>query len=131
MATNPQALTLQRISKTEAARAFVACAGLDPQGTETPESAARAGECFELSGQPGRAVLSLQFNGGGAWILAAAGGGDFMAGKGLPVLEGYARARGCASIGFQTMRPGLVRIAQRAGYVKAAIGSGYRLEKKL
>lgn len=131
MAHDPQALSLQRITTTEAARAFAACAGLDPEGIATPESAAQAGECFAAVGPGGRVALALDFGGGVAWVIAAAGGGNGMAGATLAAVEHLAQTRGCGVVGFQTMRRGLVRVARRRGYVAAACGRGVKLEKKL
>lgn len=129
MAHDPQALTIQRISTTEAAQAFAACAGLDPEGIETPQSAAQAGECFAAVGQAGRVALALDFGGGVAWVIAAAGGGNGMAGATLAAVEHLARQRGCQVVGFQTVRPGLVRVASKRGYLASACGPGVKLKK--
>lgn len=129
MAHDAQALTLERISQAEAARAFSVCAGLDPQGIETPQSAAQAGECFAAVGQGGRVALALDFGGGVAWVIAAAGGGTGMAGATLAAVEHLARQRGCQLVGFQTMRRGLVRVASKRGYLASACGPGVRLQK--
>lgn len=131
MAHDPQALTIRRITTSQAARAFVACAGLDPAGAETPESAAQAGECFAAVGPSGAVAFAVEFAEGVAWVVAAAGGGSGMAGDTLAAIESLARGRGCSLVGFQTVRPGLRRIAQRRGYVAAACGRGVKLEKKL
>lgn len=130
MAHDPQELTIQRISRAEAARAFAACAGLDPEKQATPESAAAAGECFSVAGPRGAVAVAVAFGGGVAWISAAAGGGDRMAGTTLQAIESMARQRGCHVVAFQTMRQGLQRIAQRRGYtITGQIGAGVILEK--
>lgn len=132
MAHDPQTLTLTRISTEQAERAFVACAGLDPEGEATPESAAAAGECFAVEGPRGTVAVSVEFAKPVAWIVAAAGGGGGMASETLGAVESLARARGCAVIGFQTLRRGLMRVAKRRGYIETGrIGIGVKLEKNL
>jgi hypothetical protein len=132
MAHVPQTLTIRRISKEEATRAFAACVGLDPQGKATPEGAAQAGECFEVAGKGGEVAISVAFRGGVAWIQAAAGGGDQMAGPTLETIERLARANDCFVIAFQTMREGLKRVATRHGYsIVETIGAGWKLEKQI
>lgn len=134
MARDPQALTLRTIGREQAARAFAACAAfadLDPEGTETPEAAAHAGECFAARGEGGEVALSIDFGAGVAWVVAAVGGSDCMAVPTLAAIERLAVARGCERVGFQTVRPGLHRIATRRGYVAQPFGRGFKLEKKL
>lgn len=134
MAREPQALTLRRIASEHAARAFAACAdfvALDPCGTETPDTAAQAGECFEAVGEGGTVALSIDFGQGVAWVVAAVGGADCMAVPTLEAIERLAANRGCERVGFQTMRPGLHRIATRRGYLAQRTGQGFKLEKRL
>lgn len=129
-----QALTLRRITTSEAAQAFAACVGLDPEGRATPHTAAAAGECFAVEGAAGAVAVSVQFNQAKriAWIVGAAGGGGGMAGPVLAFLERIAAHRGCKRIGFQTMRAGLRRVAQRQGYqVTENKGRGVMLTKNL
>ena len=91
-----------------------------------------AGDCFALSDAAGAVAFSVRFMDGGAWIVAAAGGGDKpMAGAVLTSMESMAKARACAWIGFQTMRKGLHRIATRRGYAATPQGPGYILKKTL
>jgi hypothetical protein len=130
MANDAQSLTLRRITTSEAAQAFKACAGLDPQAKQTPEGAANAGECFAVKGAGGEVAFSIAFNGGVAWVHAAAGGGDNMAGAVLEKIERLARAHQCFCVAFQTMRRGLKRVAEARGYTVAGrIGEGWKLEK--
>ena len=132
MAHVPQALTLWRVTWQEAARAFMACAGLDPEGKATPEQAAQAGECFAAAGKGGEVAFCVSFRGGVAWVHAAAGGGQGMAADTLAIIERLARAHQCFIVAFQTMRPGLQRVATRRGYtVTDTIGAGWKLEKQL
>ncbi len=117
-------------TREQAARAFAACAGLDPEGQETPEGAAAAGECFELRTAAGVLHLSVSFGEGVAWIHAAAGVGQGMTAEGLQAVERTARARGCGLVGFQTMRRGLVQRAKKQGYrITRQVGAGFVLVK--
>lgn len=132
MAHDPQTLTLRRITKDQAAQAFAACAGLDPEGKATPESAAQAGECFAIAGKGGEVAISVAFRGGLAWVMAAAGGGDRMAGPTLDKIERLARGNHCFTVAFQTMRAGLRRVALRRGYREIEqLGAGWKLAKTL
>lgn len=132
MAHDTQTLKMVQATREEAARAFVACAGLDPEGKATPESAAEQGECVAFVGPFGVVHSTIDFAGAQAWIVAAAGGGNGMAGDVLAAIEAEAARRGCSSVGFQTMRAGLRRVAQRRGYtVTDHIGAGVIMEKQL
>lgn len=132
MAHEPQALSVRRITTQEAAQAFAACAGLDPEGKASPQSAAEAGECFAITGKGGEVAVSVGFRGGVAWIHAAAGGGDRMAGPTLDIIERVARAHECFVVAFQTMREGLRRVAHQRGYrTTEQIGAGWKLAKEL
>lgn len=54
---------------------------------------------------------------GREWVIvAAAGRGDDLFGRVLPLIEAKARAAGAGSVRFHTQRPGLVARAKRAGY---------------
>jgi hypothetical protein len=132
MAHDAQTLTVRRITKDEAAHAFTACAGLDPQGKATPETAAQAGECFAVTDKGGEVAFSVSFRGGVAWVHAAAGTGEGMAATTLEIIERLARANQCFIVAFQTMREGLRRVAKRQGYtVSETIGAGWKLEKTI
>lgn len=110
----------------------MACAGLDPEGKATPESAAQAGDCFAVTGKGGEVAISVAFRGGVAWVIAAAGGGHRMAAPTLEIIERLARAHDCFVIAFQTMRQGLRRVAMGMGYETVSnIGPGWKLEKRI
>lgn len=119
------------IPRETAARAFQACAGLDPDGVETPDSAAHAGDCYAISGRNGVLVLSIRIEDGTAWIVAAAGTGEGMTADGLRAVEAYGRSRGCRAVGFQTLRRGLVKQAQALGYRAEPHERGHLLAKEL
>lgn len=115
---NSEKLTLTRISAAAAAGAFQVCTGLDPDGFETPGSAAADGECLRVAGTHGAVITSVNFSDGVAWILAAAGGAGQrpMLRAFLGKMESVAAERGCRVLAFQTVRPGLKRVAQKQGY---------------
>ena len=118
------------IPREQAARAFAACAGLDPQGSATPESAAASGECFRLETDTGALFFALQCADRTAWIHAAAGTGTGMTAAGFRAIELHARYAGCAVVSFQTVRRGLVRKAKKHGYrIARQVGGGFVLEK--
>lgn len=132
MAHVPQALTVRSLDKHQAARAFEPIVHLDPERKTTAAGAAMAGHCFAVAGPGGVVAVSVDFGGGVAWVVAAAGGGGGMASDTLGALEHLARRAGFHTVGFQTLRRGLVRVAQRRGYINTGtIGAGIRMEKKL
>lgn len=91
-----------------------------------------AGQCFALTGPNGSVAVSIDFGGGVAWVVGAAGGGGGMASDTLEAIEQMSRRAGCHTVGFQTPRRGLVRVAKRRGYIQTGtIETGIKLEKKL
>lgn len=123
-------MNLRAIGQAEAARAFMACAGLDPEGIETPEAAALRGRCFRLDTDTGRLVLSVGPSDGALWCYAAAGDGHGMTAAGLECLEWIAQQCGLGLVGFQTMRRGLIKQARARGYlVTDEIGRGVVMKK--
>ncbi len=120
------------VAREQAARAFAACAGLDPERIATPESAAASGECFKLDTDTGGLFVALSFADRIGWIHAAAGTGCGMTAAGLAAIERKALAEGCQVVGFQTVRRGLVRRAKKHGYrITRQVGAGFVLEKAL
>lgn len=73
-------------------------------------------DCALVDVEGGRFALALMRMGVELWIQAAGGKGQGMTLEGLPVVEQIARQNGLESVGFQTRRPGLVKLARRAGY---------------
>lgn len=125
-------MSLETIDRASAARAFTACAGMDPEGKATPESAAAAGHCFLIATNTGEAVYSVAVRGNVLWCFAAAGTGQGMTAPGLAAMEAQAKASDCRAVAFQTIRRGLVRRAQGLGYkVEQKIGRGFVLKKEI
>lgn len=102
-------------------------AGLsDPAKHHTPESIAASGQCFTLETAGGKGVFVAEKRGSQLWIHGAGAlASKGMAADGLPVVEAMARAADCDRVGFQTARPGLVRVAKKQGYKI----TGFILEK--
>ena len=115
-----------------AAQAFAGLAGMDPERAQTPQGAARAGECYRMQGTRGELVYSVSFGHGVAWINAAAGQGTGLTAEGLSMIEAQAITRGCRRVGFQTLRRGLVRRARQQGYrITSAVGDGFVMVKDI
>lgn len=124
--------TLTTATPGEAEHAYKACFGLDPEGIATPQSVAMAGASFRLQTKTGELVYTVSKIGREMWIHGAAGAGHGMTRAGLIVIEAMAKANGCGTVAFQTVRRGLVKLAAAAGYETAgAIGTGQILRKKL
>lgn len=127
-----QSPTLTRVPASEAAHAFAMLAGMDPTGQQTPQGAARSGECYRIEGARGFARCAVSFSNATAWIHAAAGEGEGMTADALSVIEAQAIVRGCRRVGFQTIRRGLVRRALRLGYrITSNVGTGFVLVKQI
>lgn len=127
-------MNIERISLQDAARAFEACAGMDPEGKATPQSVALSGVCLRCVRDDGAAVVvSVTASADGVlWVHAAAGGdaGRSVCAELDQTLCRIARASGCWAVGFQTMRRGLLRRMQSLGYlVTDTIGPGWILKK--
>ncbi|WP_302172874.1 hypothetical protein [uncultured Hydrogenophaga sp.] len=124
--------TLTRVPASEAAQAFAKLADMDPTGQQTPQGAARAGECFRIEGTRGLARCAVSFRDSTAWIHAAVGEGEGMTADALSIIEAQALVQGCRRVGFQTIRRGLVRRALRLGYrITSNVGTGFVLVKQI
>lgn len=111
-------MRLEAITREQAARAY-ACAvhpGLDPDGIATPDAIAGAGQSFRLTGPRGQVAYTVGIVQRELWVYAAAGTGQGMTLATLRTLEAQAARNGCDSVGFQTVRRGLIRYAKRAGF---------------
>lgn len=123
---------MQPIGKSEARQAFARLAGLDPEGLDAHLTAADIGQCFQLTNPRGSVVYSVGPANKSFWIHAAAGMGQGMTEAGLAAIECQARRSGCRVVGFQTLRRGLIRRAQRLGYaICGAVGTGFILRKNI
>lgn len=75
------------------------------------------GACMELRTDDGSMVFVVRREGDALWVdAAAATSGARNLAAGLPLADEIARQLGCRRVAFDTLRPGLVRRARRAGY---------------
>lgn len=110
-------LQLEEVSQAEAARVMRDAGLRTAFGFHTAEQLAEGGECFRLTTADGSGVFVLSRAGDVLWIDGAGScGGQGLTEAGLEVIERAARGQGCSAVGFQTMRRGLVRRAERAGF---------------
>lgn len=107
----------------------------DPEGIDTPATACEGCTCWRLELPGGCVVFALDvIEGGRGWINVAGGEtSETITGEALPYVESLARAKGARSLGFQTVRRGLVRRTAACGYRLARhVGAGgYVMEKSL
>lgn len=127
---NDSKVRVEPATRAEAAQAFAACAALDPEGQATPESLAGSGVNLRLIGHQGECLVNVGEQEGAFWIFGAAGRSQGITPSGLQTLERIALRCGLERVRFQTIRRGLVRQAQRAGYrAVQQVGDGYIMEK--
>jgi len=122
-------ICLSRVEPELAAQILAGLHTLDPRGLCQPQdiqAMAKAGQCFAATAPGAQAVYIVKVSNGIAWIDACKGFGpvDWSLTL-LPVIE--AQAKGCAAVGFQTKRRGLVKQAKKQGYTVA----GYIMRKSL
>lgn len=110
-------ITVERIEQGRAAAVLEAAAMPDPARQSTPASIAGSGECFRLTADGSEGVFVLQRKGAGLWVSGAgAVQSKGLTGTGLQVVEQIAKQSDCQTVGFQTGRPGLVKLARKQGY---------------
>ena len=89
----------------------------DPARRMAPADVAASGECFELDIDGVKGVFVIKKQADRLWISGAgAVGSRGLTAPGLAVIEAAALQSGCVSVGFQTRRPGLVKLAKKQGY---------------
>lgn len=128
----PLIVGMNQVQPDEAARIFAPLVGLDPERSATAEAIAKAGPTFRIQAQAGELVFTVSARDGTCWVHAARGTGRGMTEVGLRVIEELAREAGCHAVGFQTLRRGLLRQAQRLGYrIAGHINTGHILQKSI
>jgi hypothetical protein len=115
-----QVINVSRLDPETAATLLAGLDKRDPRGIAQPADVlemVKRGECMAITQQgTGQCVVVLNVNRGQGWINAAQGEGQGdITGLALAAVEAMARGR-LDSIAFQTMRPGLVRKAEKRGY---------------
>lgn len=107
----------QEISRAEACEFLARFDFIDPQGRPASVRAVVArGWPFLIEHSGGRLVYVLEQLGRDAWITAAGGNTRQAARDVLRLVELQAAMAGLLRVRFQTVRPGLMRLAKRAGY---------------
>lgn len=106
----------QAISQATAAHHLALFRLVDPEGIDTVKSVCARGQAWALSIDGRTMVYVLERIGPALWITAAAGRTKAATLATLAHIEQQARAMGARLVQFQTARPGLVRLARRAGY---------------
>lgn len=123
--------TLIQCATDEAARVMRAAGLTGATRTVTAEELAAKGIPFRLTTTGGTGVFVVSKCDAQLWVHGAgAVGSKGLTADGLEVIEKIARHAGCTSVGFRTVRRGLVRLACRRGYVaKPAESGAFILEK--
>ncbi|MBN9407627.1 MAG: hypothetical protein J0H69_00630 [Burkholderiales bacterium] len=88
-------------------------------------------KCFRLESAAGDIVFALEFSQGEAWVTVAAGPTACPMSPALDAaLVALARMHSCTSLGFQTARRGLVRVAGRLGWrITCPLPNGWQMER--
>lgn len=124
-----ETLQLSALEPHLAAQLLAGCAQLDPCGMLAERDIAgmtASAQCYAATTDAGQAVYLVRVKNGVAWVDAVKGTGRVnWRHVLLPVIE--MQAKGCAAVGFQTARPGVVREAQKQGYEI----TGWIMRKKL
>lgn len=120
-------VSAQAISATDAARHLAAFDLVDPEGIDTVASVCARGQAWALAFDGNTLVYIIEKIGTALWITAAAGTTKAATLATLAHIEQQARSMGARLVQFQTARPGLARLARRAGYQQ----SGFVLAKVL
>lgn len=119
---------IEQVGKKEAAALMKAARLSDPARLSTPETIAENGECFSLEANGHKGIFVVRKKGGQLWVSGAAAlASKGLAAVGLEAMEAIAQQSECQSIGFQTSRKGLVRIAKKKGFSIV----GFILEKQI
>ena len=114
-----QVIQAREIDAHTAARYLSEYDLVDPDGLATVDSVCKAGQAYEMDlsrSFNGKLVYVLEVCGPIAWITAAAGTTRGAAASVLWFIERQARALGASILQFQTVRRGLMRLAERRGY---------------
>lgn len=120
------------VSQQHAAHVFQVAGIVDPAGLETPDEMARF-TCVNAQLDQAGMIISYTLRPDCLWCVAAAA---VWSGKRscIPaldaVLSALGKREGRTRVGFQTARRGLVRAAQRLGFVVTGqVGHGWSMEK--
>lgn len=110
-------IVVRKLSEADAAHAINAAGVVDPLGINSTGDITRHGHCFEFECDGEKCSFVVRTVGDLLIIDAAAASGTARATHvGLALAENIAKATGCTRIAFETERPGLVKLAQLAGF---------------
>lgn len=110
-------IALEKISAADAAPVLEAVGVANPARRGEPQSIAESGDCFRLTVGDAGGVFVVKKRGAELWVSGAAAVKTAgLAVPGLCVLEQLAKKENCRTVGFQTRRPGLVRVAKKQGF---------------
>lgn len=110
-------IQVTHIGPDEAAAVMTAAGLFDPSGRSTPASIARGGDCYKLRDGEQEGVFVLSKQGDRLWVKgAAAVRSQGLLEIGFGLVDQIAAQAGCRRIGFQTGRPGVVKLARRKGF---------------
>lgn len=110
-------IQVTKISQHQAEKAMRDAGLTDPAKRATPVSIAAAGECFSLQVGDSSGVFVIEKTDSKLWISGAgAVKSKGLTGSGLAIIEEIAKQSGLSAVGFQTGRPGLVKLAKQLNY---------------
>lgn len=110
-------IQVTKISSAAALDMLRAVPGRDPSGMSTPEGIVAGGDCYRLQDGASDCVFVLKKNRDRMWVeTARAVKSAGLTRYGFNLAEAMSRESGCQRVGFQTARPGLVKIAKKNGY---------------
>lgn len=120
------------ISQVSAAQAVAVMRAVkhmaDPSNMDTLESIAGNGECFRFAVGESEGVFVVKKKGCHLWVSAAAAlASAGLAKIGMQAMDAIAVQAQCRTVGFQTARAGLVRLAKKQGYRV----TGFIMEKRI
>lgn len=92
---------------------------IDPDGVATVDDVVSAGDCYLAKPEGVPLVYVLQKIGHDVWVTAAAGKTIAATSVMLAHIETQAATYGARFVKFQTVRAGLARLAERAGYAQS------------
>ena len=121
-------IEIEKVSRAQASALMKRAQLVDPARMSTPDEIANNGECFSLTCGQDSGVFVVKKKGAQLWISGAAAlATRGLAKVGMQAMDAIAEQSNCQTIGFQTSRAGLVRLAKKQGYKIA----GFILEKRI
>lgn len=121
-------IEIAQVSRAQASAMLAAAQVVDPARMSSHDDIASAGECFSLSHAGSSCVFVVRKKDRHLWVSGAAAiASKGLAKVGMQALDALAAQAQCQTIGFQTARAGLVKLAKKNGYRI----TGFILEKRI